>query len=85
MIVRSAADGALETGRNVQSISAYGNGYYTVYSSDGTNFNGCVAAVDALADGASAYGIPTNDTIEVHTAGPSGNASPQRFSATVFC
>jgi hypothetical protein len=38
-----------------------------------------------LTDGATSYAIPTNDTVEVHTADPAGNPAAEPFAVMVFC
>ncbi len=85
MILRADATGAVQRSRNVNIVAHGGGGQYTVYAADGTNFNPCVATVDAMADGASGYGITANDTVEVHMAGPSGAPADEPFTVAVAC
>lgn len=85
MFVQTDGNGNIERSKNVNSVYPYGYGQYTVYSTDGSNFNGCVATVNALNAGATSYAVPYNDTVDVHTADANGNPSAQPFTVTVLC
>jgi hypothetical protein len=79
------ASGDVARSRNVQSVYNAGAGSYVVYSVDGTNFNPCVATVDAMTLGATSYAVTVNDTVEVHTGDSSGNPVSEPFTVTVTC